>query len=787
MPDNDSHNPAIPAQAEDNTVFHGSKSLSGRTVEWAEEYVEAVLAETPDDELIDARRHLEEHPELLAFHSFAMDLILEDIGRRHNKGEVTDPDEFAARFPDEFHQSILDAIVFRSAGNEAVVPKVDSAFLHFELLDKLGSGGLGHVYLAKNNTLGRLEVLKVCAHETREGRVLAEMNHRGVVQVLGSHRDPNSNYRALSMLYHSRVTLNDFVRTIEPEATDSETERGSETDPVELTSQLPQFADAILEVIHESNADQPFADDHSSPLLSETDSYADAVVKIGLHVAEALEYSHAKDICHGDIKPSNILLTNGGRPMLLDFHLAFRESKMQLGIGGTLPYAAPEQLEVYTAQTRELATYSSATLGARADIFSLGVTLYQMLTGRMPYPEIEAGMSPRQAAEQQLDVRRDHRITPIRELNPSVDQELAKLVESCLRFRPELRPQSAQDVADGLARLLGRTQQLRRVVREPIAVMRRHWIKTTFAAVAVLALGGFAAERSTEELGYDAQRDGNHELAIKLLGQTDQTRKVRYATARSRLEIGQRDRNVALLKMTLQDLETLSEELKAIKNPSGHVLSTMAFNQALLQTITRTSDAELVERTISRARIAGVNPLGNDVNLAYAYLRKDIRDADGRVKAALNRPLAANMPEATQNQTVRHFGRLFSTDDIFGNFDRAFHSLDDLHAATAPTPESVCLEIALCALAADALREDRAMYKERLFSAWKKAIEFGVDPEDIFHHIDQKTSRKLFKDDAAFWDMVRSARPTYRLGYFHAVANPLPDFDQPIELIEDDE
>lgn len=771
MPDNESPN----LMTESNSpALQVSNSLSvTRSATWAEEYVEAVLAETPDNQLIDARQHLEEHPELLAYHSFAMDLILEDIGRRHDQGQVTDPDEFAAGFPDEFRQSILDVIGVRSVGNEVVVPKVDSSFLHFQLLDKLGSGGLGHVYLAKNNTLGRLEVLKVCSQETHEGRTLAELNHRGIVQVLGHHHDPNSSHRALSMLYHSRATLNDFVQTLET--------KGAESAPI------PQNADAILEVIHQRNSDQLFADDHATPLLSETDSYADAVVKIGLHVAEALEYSHEKGICHGDIKPSNILLTDGGRPMLLDFHLAFRENKMQRGIGGTLPYAAPEQLEVYTAQTRELATYSSATLGAPADLFSLGVTLYQMLTGRLPFPEPELGMTPRQAAQQQMEVRRDHRITPIRELNPSVDQELAALVQSCLQYHPELRLQTARDVADGLAKLLGRRQQIRRITREPFAVMRRHWLKSTIAAVAVFALGGFAAERSTEELGYEAQRDGNHQLAINLLSQADQTRTVRFAITRSRLEIGQRNRNVALLRMTLQDLEALSEELKALKQPSGHVLSSMAFNQALLQTITRKPDSGLVERTIVRARIAGVNPVGNDVNLSYAYLVRDIRDPEGRVQAALNRPLSAKMPQAVHNQTILNLGRLYGQKQQLQDLDRAFHSLKELKQVTTPTPENVVLELALCATAARNLPADAGMYKDQSLASWKKAVELGVDPEAIFKWFDQRTTKRVFGDDPEFWAVVNSAQPFYRMGLFHALANPFPDYGQPIKLIEDAE
>src|SRR5262249_28754708 len=107
-------------------------------------------------------------------------------------------------------------------------------------------------------------------------------------------------------------------------------------------------------------------------------SYPEAVLWIGARLADALAHAHDRGILHRDIKPANVLLTDDGQPMLLDFNLAADAARAGPRVGGTPAYMAPEQLRQVCGE--------AAGVDARSDLFSLGVVLFEMLTGRHPFP-----------------------------------------------------------------------------------------------------------------------------------------------------------------------------------------------------------------------------------------------------------------------------------------------------------------------------------------------------------------------------------------------------------------
>src|SRR5262249_6365597 len=101
---------------------------------------------------------------------------------------------------------------------------------------------------------------------------------------------------------------------------------------------------------------------------------------------EAVEHAHQRGILHRDIKPSNVLLSADGQPMLLDFNLAHsltNQTETQATLGGTVAYMAPEHLLAIARRDQELAR----RVGRPADIYSLGMVLYEMLTGRSPFDQ----------------------------------------------------------------------------------------------------------------------------------------------------------------------------------------------------------------------------------------------------------------------------------------------------------------------------------------------------------------------------------------------------------------
>lgn len=146
----------------------------------------------------------------------------------------------------------------------------------------------------------------------------------------------------------------------------------------------------------------------------------DDAVEIGVQVADGLAAAHETGIVHRDVKPENLVFDGGGRVKVVDFGLARSEGAGSTA--GTPAYMSPEQRE-------------GARVDARADVWALGVVLYEMLAGRRPFePPGSPGELP----------------APLRELRPELPEGLLALVEACLRPDPAARPSTAGEVADAL-------------------------------------------------------------------------------------------------------------------------------------------------------------------------------------------------------------------------------------------------------------------------------------------------------------------------------------------------
>jgi len=149
-------------------------------------------------------------------------------------------------------------------------------------------------------------------------------------------------------------------------------------------------------------------------------------IKIAKQVCEALEYAHGKKIIHRDIKSSNVIVSSSGEAKVMDFGIA-REAKDTYSrmtgkdTSGTLAYMAPEQ---------EMGSYSE-----QSDIFSVGVCLYEMLTGEVPFN------GPNFLAQKREMVYRK-----VRELNAGISEEIETIIDKCLQPEKEKRYQSAKEL-----------------------------------------------------------------------------------------------------------------------------------------------------------------------------------------------------------------------------------------------------------------------------------------------------------------------------------------------------
>lgn len=160
-------------------------------------------------------------------------------------------------------------------------------------------------------------------------------------------------------------------------------------------------------------------------------------------VVEAIAYIHSNGVVHRDIKSNNIKISSGGDVKLLDFGIAKSESSEHLtatgSVIGTLEYLSPEQI-------------MGGVADARSDIWALGVLLYEMVTGRVPFQSPTIGEMCRKI--EKVDY------TPPSILNPEVPREVVAIITKCLRKNPTDRYRVAQD-------LLSDIQRLRTIVRTP--------------------------------------------------------------------------------------------------------------------------------------------------------------------------------------------------------------------------------------------------------------------------------------------------------------------------------
>ena len=160
---------------------------------------------------------------------------------------------------------------------------------------------------------------------------------------------------------------------------------------------------------------------------------------MGIRVAEALDYAHQHGVLHRDVKPGNLLLDEGGKVYITDFGLARVENETNLtrtgDLMGTLRYMSPEQ-----------ATAARGLVDQRTDVYSLGATLYELLTLRPVFTAEDRAVLLRQIAE-------DDPLPP-RKLNRSIPVDLETILLKCLEKAPSRRYESALGLADDLQRYL---------------------------------------------------------------------------------------------------------------------------------------------------------------------------------------------------------------------------------------------------------------------------------------------------------------------------------------------
>lgn len=166
----------------------------------------------------------------------------------------------------------------------------------------------------------------------------------------------------------------------------------------------------------------------------------DCAAIVAMQVARALDYIHYRNIIHRDIKPANIMVSRQGGVKLMDFGIArdrnYEDDLTETGTGiGTPSYMSPEQI-------------LGDKLDARSDIFSLGIVLYQMVTGKKPFVEDEE-----RSVMHKIRIEKHERA---RNLNPEIPRELERIIDKCLHKEPRHRWRSGQQLVMALERFLAK-------------------------------------------------------------------------------------------------------------------------------------------------------------------------------------------------------------------------------------------------------------------------------------------------------------------------------------------
>jgi serine/threonine protein kinase/Flp pilus assembly protein TadD len=437
----------------------------GGTASWVSREVEAMAAAAAAGARASAADALARHPE--ADSEAALRLIYEEVCLAREAGGACATSEVVGRYPRRAGpiRRLLEADRLLGPAGPAppALPGPGETLGPFRLLAELGRGASGRTYLATDPGLAdRPVVLKVTSDDHREHLALAQLRHTHIVPLFSEHVFADRGLRALCMPDLGGISLARALADLAPLA------------PRERSGR--RIMEAVDRHGRGAGAGAPREGPYRRAI--EQSGYVRAVVWIAACLADALQYSHARGLVHMDVKPSNMLLTGDGQPMLLDFHLA--RAPLAAGefvldrIGGTPGWMAPEQERALRAAESGRAVPQA--VDGRADLYALGLFLREALVGPGAGPIRRAG---RRAA--------------------GIGPGLADLVNRCLAPDPADRYPDAATLAADLRRHL-QDLPLRgvrnRSPAERLAKWRRRhpaamaWGAT--AAAAALALGGFA-------------------------------------------------------------------------------------------------------------------------------------------------------------------------------------------------------------------------------------------------------------------------------------------------------
>jgi serine/threonine protein kinase/WD40 repeat protein/tetratricopeptide (TPR) repeat protein len=449
-------------------------------------------------------------------HRSPVEQLAEQFLERYRRGEHPPLSEYKRKYPhlaDEIADLFPALVMMEEAGRRVGAPGAFHGRItangeplrqlgDYSILREVGRGGMGIVYEAEQETLGRHVALKILPFEAaadpvarrrfqREARSTARLHHTNIVPVYDVGAHDGVHYYAMQFIQgraldEVMVELRRLRSAGKPVQTAESTgsylssqpglspslagslfsgqfcsaeppdERGEGTRSASaLPSERPgsllgtgensRLRETIPLPLH---AGMPASEESLSAFSTQSSQpYYRSVARVGLQVAEALAYAHSQKVLHRDIKPSNLLLDVYGRVWVTDFGLAKDEGDALTCVGdvvGTLRYMAPERF--------------SGLSDVRGDIYSLGLTLYELVTFRPAFEDTDRAGLIRQVTQQDPPAPR--------KVDRRLPRDLETIILKAIAKEPHRRYATAEALAEDLRRFLG---------DRPILARRTSW------------------------------------------------------------------------------------------------------------------------------------------------------------------------------------------------------------------------------------------------------------------------------------------------------------------------